>query len=313
MEGVFDFFPAHFFIEMCYTKEPRFGVIYERNQTFEDAELIRESYGIFRGCHEMAEQIKKLVSVDGVKTGMSFQVGEPNCCFADKIVIQIVDGNYCAYNAKSILSQTSGKFNPLHMVIGTRTVSDTNLVGAIMHELMHAYEDWMRRRNKTETLKGMMGKIGYKKINLDSKESIDLVFSHLFYFLNEFERNAYISQIDGLFRNCNEVFFTIGDAMNWVMKQFPYQHYEKLFSICETLYKEEDKEKQKIYLKTANDHSEYNFKTYDQLKHWLKTKLIEYKKKFEEIIPKIAMRYLELFESLYNPMVTCKQDVSLFD
>ena len=118
--------------------------------------------------------------------------------------------------------------------------------------------------------------------------------------MTDFERNAYIAQIKGELEACDKSFWDIKDAFDFIKTTIPYRNYQKIFSFCSELCDIDDNKIQKNILDYISELSNYKFKTYGHFIKWLNTKMNNYQRKFNNILPKIAAEYLTLSES-FNP------------
>lgn len=172
-----------------------------------------------------------------------------------------------------------------------------------MHELLHAYENQQRRINNAPSMGKVARTIGYDKnpINKtpsynDNKQKI----SYILYHLTDFERNAYIAQIKGELEACDKAFWDIKDAFEYIKTTVPYRNYQTIFSFCSELCDIDDNKIQNNILNYISELSNYKFETYGHFIKWLNTKMNNYQRKFNNILPKIAAEYLTLSES-FNP------------
>lgn len=82
----------------------------------------------------------------------------------------------------------------------------------------------------------------------------------------------------------------------------PYHNYKIIFSWGEALCNETDPTRQEEILEYVRELSNYDFKTYKRFAKWLEKKINDYKRKFDNIIPKIAASTLKFNEAL-NPSI----------
>ena len=87
-----DYFPAHLFIEMCYGRKNKFGLIYEQKLPYEEFNKLCESYGVFNGCQELTEEIIENIN-KAIQRGIkNYMFDVKNSSFIKTIAFEIVDG-----------------------------------------------------------------------------------------------------------------------------------------------------------------------------------------------------------------------------
>lgn len=299
----YDTFPTHFFIEMCYGRKNDFGVIYEQNIPHKDFKTLCEAYGVFNGCYELAVEIMNYAYKCCENEDYSFTFKVDNSSFINNIKITIVAGQISSFdttNSKII----NNKFNPLSLRIGIQCI-ENNQKALIMHELTHAYEDYKRNINNTQSLNTKAKNIGYYKNPISMTPFYNIVkkrVSYILYHLTDFERNAYIAAIKGLFMDTDIKFRDINQALQYVKQTIIYKNYQQIFDVGEMLCNETNKENQKEILYYVNTLSNNNFTTYNQFVKWLSNRILKFQKKFNKIIPKIAAEYFNMVETYNAPI-----------
>lgn len=297
----YDTFPAHFFIEMCYGRKNRYGFIYEQNLSHRDFKTLCESYGVFNGCDKIAEEIINLSEKAYLNGKKSFNININNCSFIDKVEVIFEEGGMCAYfpNFSKIINK---KFKPLNLKIGLKCVKEKQ-IALIMHELTHAYEDYQRNIKNVQGLDDKAKKLGYYKNPMQSTPYYELSkrkVSYILYHLTDFERNAYIASIKGLFNQSNNKFNNIKEALQYIRQTVFYRNYQKIFEWGKTLCNESDKTRQNEILQYVEELSNFKFNTYNKFVKWLSSKILKYQEKFNKIIPKIAAEHFIMAESFNN-------------
>ena len=297
-----DSFPAHFFIEMYYNREKKNGgFIYEEKLDHSHFTQLCESYGVFNGCEEITKEIMDIVDYMLKNNVEIFKTKINNNTFIENVEIKLTNSSSSAFYSDSQIK--NGKYNPLRLSIGFDTSKKKNIISSIMHELLHAYENQQRRINNAPSMGKVARTIGYDKnpINKtpsynDNKQKI----SYILYHLTDFERNAYIAQIKGELEACVKAFWDIKDAFEYIKTTVPYRNYQTIFSFCSELCDIDDNKIQNNILNYISELSNYKFETYGHFIKWLNTKMNNYQRKFNNILPKIAAEYLTLSES-FNP------------
>lgn len=304
MTQFIDTFPAHFLIEMRHNRKGNGGFIFEQTVREEEKKLLFEKFGIFDGCEELAINIEEIcirAYNDGAK---SFIFKPRNKCIADNIIVEFVPGFSCGFVPDSVI--TNGEtYDKMHLKIATGTLEKGRLIPSIMHELIHAYENLMRIKHKAKSITQKSEEIGYQNSNVDAYSAYDGLqkyIAQLLYYLTDFERNAYVSQIYGEASKCGKIFDNAEDAMEWIRQTIPYRNYQTIFNVANGLCKISDDVSQKNIVSIANKLSKHNFKNYKNFIGWLEKKVNKYSKKFNEILPKIAAKELIITETLSPPI-----------
>lgn len=294
-----DTFPSHLFVEMCYGRENKFGFIFEQNLPHRDFNYLCEAYGVFNGCYELAREIFEIGKNKNFNE--TFTYIPINIDFIDKINVNVrlsPNSGYSPTESKLV----KGKFRPLKLYIGFRT-TDEKIISAIMHELLHAYEDYKRKTNKAIDINTKAKNIGYfKNRQNQTNEGMEYKISMILYFLNNFERNAYVTQMIGLLRTCDKKFYDINEVLKFIKSTVPYKNYQTIFTWAEELCDIESEYWQSYVLKIVNKRSEHNFTTFNQFLKWMVINVLKFQKKFNNVIPKIAAEYLDMVETLHSPI-----------
>ena len=147
--------------------------------------------------------------------------------FFDKIIINFIDnekyeGGYVVFdeNNRSIQWNEDKKiFNYIEFSFSIYSID--NLYPIIVHELKHAYRDWMNIKNKKSSIYKKMIDIQYTKfVNIDEDDDIFLkVVKLVKYFLTDFELEALINEI---VESLKDNYFTINSALEDLNKVQKY-------------------------------------------------------------------------------------------
>lgn len=298
-----DTFPTHFFIEMCYNRKNRFGFIYEQNLRGNDFKRLCESYGLFNGCDVLAEQIYEKFCEANEKGLSEFSMVIDNSEFINIIDVYLMRGQISSFDTSSVIDEDN-KYNPLILDLGT-DATPRQMKGLLMHELTHAYENYIRIAKNKKSLIQKAADSGYGKNPLNMTETYKekkRMISYILYHLNDFERNAYIAQIKGELLNAEQEFENIDDALNFIRTTISYRNYKTIFKWANQICNETDKYTQSAILRYVSELSNNNFNTYNQFVKWLSNRVLVYQNKFNRIIPKMAAEILYMKESFNNPI-----------
>ena len=196
------------------------------------------------------------------------------------------------------------KNNTLYLELGaTKEYFNENIdnyVKTIVHELLHGYEDYNRIKN---TGQGIFAYYNdkYKNSfnNINSLNDIKLWLSRCNYFLNDQERNAYLSQlendIESIFNNDH---ITIEDFNYTTFKDklkntSIWKIYFKLSMFILKLKNTVWSKEQKKYVENIWEQLYNEKKTFNQINKELYNNWEKFEKKFEQLVPKIICRYIE--------------------
>lgn len=162
--------------------------------------LILEKYGIYDGCENLATYLNKKVKNKLINSNKEkFTVYKNDLknfknVFFDSLTIIINKSNEVSggYVAKS-------KYDSNIMIklnVDTRIKND-NYINIFIHELIHAYNDYLLSINGVQSLFKISNTDFYKYISKHNDEESDdeYLLKHALYFLNNYERNAYIVQL----------------------------------------------------------------------------------------------------------------------
>ena len=294
-EKFVDTFATHLFIEMVYGRRDG-GLLAEQYVSGDEFEVLCESYGLFKGCSKMADELYWQIykAVNNGDDIVRFKPSDDR--FIESVEIVFESKNFASY--KSYTSKVvDGKFNPLVLAIRPRFTDYNELKPALMHELMHAYEDWCRQMNNAESIYSLNDRTGYfNAINADRSQlsNIGWFVKEFVYFMNSTERNAYIGQMKGMLDDCNTVFKSIEEVLEYLKGLKPYKDYQIMFSIGEFFLNTTNEERKDEIMKNFKTLSNYDFKSYEKLRKWVKNVLITYQKKFNTMFARMARERLKL-------------------
>ena len=294
-----DTLPSHLFVEMCYGRENKFGFIYEQKLPHRDFNYLCEAYGVFDGCYDLAQELYSFGALNHFDSDLTYK--PKNTDFIDTINLSFVYADTSSYQP-TLSNIKNDKFQPLTIEIGFKGKENV-VISSIMHELLHAYEDYKRKSELTIGLHQKARNIGYYKNNVSQNafsSRLTKMLSYILYYLTDFERNAYITQIAGEIKACKKTFNNIKEILDFIKSTIPYQNYQTIFKFGEELCNIKDKSIQTRIVVFTDYLSNNNFKTYNQFVKWLSTKIYKYRKKINNIIPKIAAQQLDIVESFQS-------------
>ena len=173
-------------------------------------------------------------------------------------------------------------------------------VKLIIHELLHGYEDYNRIKNTGQGI-FVYYNDKYKNSfnNLNSQNVIKLWLSRCNYFLNDQERNAYLSQletdIESLFKNEHITIedFNYTKFKDKLKNTNIWKEYFNLSIFILKLKNSSWSNEQKKYVENIWNQLYNEKKTFNQLCKELYSNWIKFEKKFEQLVPKIICKYIE--------------------
>lgn len=306
-----DTFPAHLLVELYCGSHNRFGLIDEQTMSPSNFNILAESYGVFNGCFELAEDIMSRCTLKRIELMDAFSFRPNGNPLTDMVSVSISEENYCLYHPDACSIGKNGKYRNLAITISMRAI-EKHQVARIMHELIHAYEDLRRINNKAESLNNIVLKTGYAKNpfqNISKYNELKKRVGYLLYYLSRVESNAYIGQLNGEIMSYGITFNSAREAIEYLKSTNIYKNYSILFKLGNNLQTVKDKNIQKYILTYANQLSNRNFKSYNQFIKWIRKRITACKDKLERNVGKIASN-IRIQETL-NPSIDIRLDESL--
>lgn len=174
-------------------------------------------------------------------------------------------------------------------------------VKTIIHELLHGYEDYNRIKN---TGQGIFAYYNdkYKNSfnNINSQNDIKMWLSRCNYFLNSQERNAYLSQLESdIEKIFKDEHITIEDFdytkfKNKLKETDIWKEYFKLSVFILKLKNLKWNNEQKQYVEFVWYNLYSDKKSFNQIVKELYSNWEKFEKKFEQLVPKIICKYIEI-------------------
>ena len=173
-------------------------------------------------------------------------------------------------------------------------------VKLIIHELLHGYEDYNRIKNTGYGIFDFMNiKYSNSFANINSPNDIKMQLSKCNYFLNDQERNAYLSQlesdIESIFKNEHITIedFNYTKFKNKLKNTDIWKEYFKLSIFILKLYNSKLNEEEKQYVEDIWGDLYKEKRTFNQIKNELYNNWQKFERKFEQLVPKIICNYIE--------------------
>lgn len=292
---------THLFIETYFKTK---GLLTEEHFLYgKEREQLFESYGIFNGCEEGAEEIISELEKyqDGEKTEV--YLTPPSLQFFTKTVKIMFnyDKNICSYSHKQSIFGNDGKYNCIVLKINPN-VPRWTLLTNLMHELTHAYQDYnmhLKGYSGTEHAKHTgYAKTAYYLMN-EKDDVLTVMMSRLMYQLNLLERGAHMTSLLSKTKEMLErhEFKNIKQAMDFIKNNsVVIQNYGTIKEYADMFTSADNEELQKEYLQIANKVSGYGFKNYNTFVKWVRSRVDSIFRKIEKNLYMIVDKYLVISE-----------------
>lgn len=308
---------------------------------FKNNDIIYEKYGEYDGCKELSEYIyKKLKDNDFKSIEINYnEVKNIDNIVFDKLYIMFKESdediiNYIIpnkydkqilidngfnenYKEYSIIDKNTNRFKYCLIVLYTTSFRNIKITSILNHELNHMFADYNIQIHGLKTFFDLFKNESYKRIKEYNQHKHPLRASQLenaLYLMNEYEKNAFISQLCSEIRELKESdkYYRDGkldaNKVYYMVQNLDiYQAYMNIGNFIndydnDALTKNEKNEIVKEWNKIYHEDLPLN-----QIFKKLKQKFIKTKQKIESIIPKkIAEEY-----GLYSNAVIMDEGINL--
>ena len=241
---------------------------------------INEKNGTFNQSKEIAEYIyenvfNKKLNIDCSKFNTFFKY----------IKVSLINSEHLFASYENLENDTVY----LEIYCNNQTIKDnTNLTKLIIHELLHAYEDYQLKIKKL-SLKDYLTNAYKKSINnLNNRNEVIRNLSRCQYFLNDHEKNAYLGtleyQISNLFKTYRGDKYDFTKIINLIKQSDVWKEYFKLDEFIQNINKNMiDKE---LFVNVYNSMNNSS-KTLSQIQKEFNYKWKKFNSKFNQLISKI--------------------------
>jgi len=256
---------------------------------------IIESLGKFDNAGKVVKHI-----IDVLKNNFESQVID---CTNDNVYFKYINIKLNA-NENGYGRYLEFKNNTIYLEIGaTKEYFNENIdkyVKSIVHELLHGYEDYNRIKNTGQGIFTYYDdKYKNSFMNINSLNDLKMWLSRCNYFLNNQERNAYLSQletdIESIFKNEHITIenFNYTKFKDKLKSTNIWKEYFKLSIFILKLKNSKWSNEQKQYVEDIwkqlyNENKRFSLISKELYKNWQK-----FEKKFEQLVPKIICKYIE--------------------
>lgn len=283
---------------------------------------LNEKYGLFNGCEMLAKRITKRVLEENVELGKIKKITmQLNNSWINKVNIILLNDNltkigasYVATSSKIIkIAQINDyKYYPLCLEANLNNNNEKRLIVKLMHELTHAYEDYNRFVNNKESLANVARRIGYTNNQLGTYNGLKQMISFLLYYITDFERNAYVAQMQGELNIQNIRFTSIDKIIEFLKNTEVYKNYQKIMDYVDGIITLQNDDIKKQIMKYAEELSEYHFNTFNQFCSFLINKKNKIERKFNTNIPKNAYNTLNFGGLITNSDEEIDDDLEIY-
>lgn len=297
--------------EVDYSILQHLAIEYKENHLYSRTRVILEKYGVYDGCEELAKHIVKLAKKDGYNTVVKLtkdNLQDFKNIFFENITVNIdtSEDNGAEYIDNEELNKDL-LFDEVVINVFLTKQQISELQSTLMHELTHAYNNYMMllkgNRNYINVAKSTL----YKNIvSFPEKINAEYHIKRAMYFLLGYEKNAFIAQIKADLENNRDKIYGPIDALNVLKKSDTYVTYQRLNKAIgryfnNNLSEEKIKEIEDAYTDITGQKMTRN-KIFKKLQA-LSNKTM---KKLDKLLPKLCV------ESLNNVLITDDKCMSVY-
>ena len=287
------------------------AIEYKKNHLYSRTRVILEKYRVYDGCEELAKHIVKLAKKDGYNTVVKLtkdNLRDFKNIFFENIIVNIdtSEDNGAEYIDNEELNKDL-LFDEVVINVYLTKQQISELQSTLMHELTHAYNNYMMllkgNRNYINVAKSTL----YKNIvSFPEKINAEYHIKRAMYFLLGYEKNAFIAQIKADLENNRDKIYGPIDALNVLKKSDTYVTYQRLNKAIgryfnNNLSEEKIKEIEDAYTDITGQKTTRN-KIFKKLQA-LSDKTM---KKLDKLLPKLCV------ESLNNVLITDDKCMNIY-
>ena len=273
------------------------AIEYKVNDIGEGSRIINEKYGIYDGCEELVNFIvKDIFSHDDLDYQFEYNresLKDIKNIFFKKLIIDIDTSSEEEYGEcdDNLNIDKDLLVDEIWINIYVKNPNKRSIKGTLMHELTHAYNNYMMLLKGNNSFIDTARSDMYKNIIDISGDDVELDLKFILYFLLGYERNAFIGQLKSELESHKNKINTPKDALE-ILKKCPiYQIYLKVDNIIRyhlTNSKDSDLIANIYKEITGSDKNESSLKILKRLKSQSDKAL----KKLNTIIPKLCVENL---------------------
>lgn len=259
---------------------------------------LKEEYGIFPGCEELAVKIAdEVYNRWGDGRNGKLEPFTVDCPWAYRNYILIYPtkqnvraGYLLDYNQTH--NQTTIVINPV--ILDWRY--EGLIIGTLMHELTHAYRDCKRRRAFSSEMEGAK-KRGYDKTfnyyfrsNESERTIIKSDLAKFLYWTDVMETPAFFAGMYAKVAHSMAEMFEANDFMEAFKSTREYNEFLNVLYLGRLLSSHTTSRKQAEVLQAARELTNYDFTTFGQVRKHIISRSERLKKKVKTIIPKMVVK-----------------------
>lgn len=262
--------------------------------------IVLEKYGIYDGCEELAQHIADHVIKNGADNQYEFtkdDLKEFNNVFFKKIFVDVdtSDDRGAEYNDGLSEVGDDGFFEKVYIdVFIYEEHIKKELKESLMHELTHAYNDYVMKVKKNPNYTKTMRSLMYAKIsNEDPVNPSDKLVKKAMYLLLGYEKNAFFAEIKGEFESSGRKIHNPHDALAALKDTKIYKSYKSLCNDIELYFKGELSDE--FVKEFENSYYELTKRkeTANQIFKKLRDRAKKALKKLDAQLPKLCIEFLK--------------------
>lgn len=278
------------------------AIKYKENHVYSRRRVILEKYGIYNGCEELANFIYKEVKKKGMDYQYTFDRNDlksfPNIFF-NKIIIDID----CSSNDGGEYIDNDSLnddllFDEVNINIYQYENNISEVKEILMHELTHAYNNYMMILKGDEGYLNTAKSLLYKNIQKQSDNTNEYLIKKALYLLLGYERNAFFGEIKAELEQHKDKIKGPYDALNVLKNSKVYKAYKKLDREINAYFNGSLLDKNIKEIEDAYYEITHEKKTANQIFKTLRSLSKKALKKLDNQLPKLCI------ENLNNILVT---------
>lgn len=264
--------------------------------------IVLEKYGIYKDCEELVDFIIKDIqktakeegTYDNQYTYTKDKLSKFSNIFYNELIIDIDTSTDDSDNYEDNDSLNDEcVFDEVYINIYSTTVTYASLKTSLLHELTHAYNNYMMLAKGNKNYKKLSSTDYYEKItDLSSDSESEENLKMILYFLLGYERNSFFAQIKGYLDKNDSKIKNPLDAIE-VLKKCPiYIKYKEVNNTIEDFFKGKLSKGTLSDYEIAYEKITGEKKTANQIFKKLRSLSSKAMKKLDRVIPKLCIENL---------------------
>lgn len=278
------------------------AIEYKENNLYSRRRIILEKYGIYDGCEELAKFIFNKIEKEGIDNQYVFDSNDLKSfknIFFNKIIIDIdpTDDSGAEYIDNESLNDDF-LFDEVIIYIYQYENHLNKIKELLMHELTHAYNNYMMLLKGNDGYIKAAKSILYQNIQKDATNDDDFLLKKALYLLLGYERNAFLAEIKDELSQHKEQIKGPNDALKVLKNSQVYKAYKKLDIEINSFFDYKLSDKRIKEIETAYTKITQEKKTANQIFKILRNLSNKTLKKLDRQLPKLCI------ENLNNIVIT---------